>query len=362
MNLNIIKKVENGVGWLTFNRADKLNALSVQMINELFEIFKSWKNDDQIKLIVLEGAGEKAFCVGGDVRHLYDHRDKGVDEVAFNFFYTEYRMNMLIHTFSKPILVYMNGLVMGGGVGVAVAGTHRIVTENTKWAMPEMNIGFYPDVGGSYFFNKMPHHIGRYLALTSFVIKAADVLYSGAADYYMSSSEWQKLRAAISECDWANANVVQDLEAKVSEYVSPCPEPAPLEDLAHDIESHFGQNSLESIVNSLEVAAESGDSWAGETAKSILSKSPTSLKVTLEQLVRGEKLAIRDCLIMELNMSMNFMNSNDFFEGVSSVLVNKHRNPKWVPNTLKAVSIEDVTAFFTYDWKNAVNPLANFDI
>jgi enoyl-CoA hydratase/carnithine racemase len=361
MNQNITSKVENGVGWLTLNRADKLNALSVPMINELHEIFRDWKVNDEVKLVVLQGSGEKAFCAGGDVRHLYDRKGIDVHDVAQEFFDTEYRMNMLMHTFGKPILVYMNGIVMGGGVGVAVAGTHRIVTETTKWAMPEMNIGLYPDVGGSYFLNKMPHHIGRYLALTSFMVKAADVLYSGAADYYMSSSKWPELSEAIGKRDWMDVDVVSALEAEVGRFVEPCPDPAPLEDLSHEIEFHFGQSTLEAIVQTLEEASAQGHSWAEKTVETILTKSPTSLKVTLEQLIRGENLSIKDCFVMELEMSMNFMDSHDFFEGVRSVLVDKDRNPTWQPNTLEAISKDDVNAFFTYNW-DSENPLTGFKL
>jgi len=362
MENKIVHKVENGIGWLTLNRPDKLNALSVPMIHTLYEIFNDWKFNDAVKLVVLQGAGEKAFCAGGDVRHLYDRKGIDVQEVAQEFFATEYKMNMLMHTFGKPILVYMNGIVMGGGVGVAVAGSHRIVTETTKWAMPEMNIGLYPDVGGSYFLNKMPQHIGRYLALTSFMVKAADVLYSGAADYYMASSKWPQLLESIQKVNWQETDVLSSLESEVDKFTEPCPNTGQLEDIAHDIEAHFGQNTLESIVYSLEEASVKGITWAERTVETILKKSPTSLKVTLEQLIKGECLPIKDCFMMELNMSMNFMDSHDFFEGVRSVLVDKDRNPTWNPETLEAVSKLDVDAFFTFNWPNGQNPLSNFKL
>ncbi len=359
MNQNITFKVENGVGWLTLNRPDKLNALSAEMIDELYNVFSDWKYNTDVKLVILQGSGEKAFCAGGDVKHLYDRRGIDVHAVAQSFFVTEYKMNMLMHTFGKPLVVYMNGIVMGGGVGLAVAGSHKIVTETTKWAMPEMNIGLYPDVGGSYFLNKMPSHIGRYLALTSFALKAADVLYSGAADYYIPSTNWNQFVEAIKKHDWTDINVISKLEEEVDRFVEPCPHPATLKDLSHDIEAHFGQSTLEDIVASLEEASAQGYSWAENTVETMLTKSPTSLKVTLEQLIRGENLPIKDCFTMELEMSMNFMDGHDFFEGVRSVLVDRDRNPLWKPNTLNAVSTDTVNSYFTYDWVHE-NPLKSF--
>lgn len=361
MDQNIIYKVDKGVGWLTLNRPEKLNAISVEMVDELYNIFKDWKNNDEVSLVVLQGAGEKAFCAGGDVKHLYEIRESDVHAVVESSFDKEYRMDMLVHTLGKPLVVYMNGIVLGSGVGMSVAGSHRIVTEKTKWAMPEMNIGLYPDVGGSYFLNKMPHNIGRYIGLTSSMISAADVIYSGAADHYLTSSNWSKLANEIKGIDWRDSDVVSTLDKVVHKFSEPCPESAMMQGVSHDIESHFRYNTLEEIVQSLEEASENGNKWAEETVKTILTKSPTSLKVTLEQLIRGKNLPLKDCFIMELELSMNFMDSPDFFEGVRSVLVDKDRNPSWKPDTLDAVSKECVEAFFTYNWDDH-NPLIDFEV
>lgn len=361
MNQNISHEVENGVGWITLSRPGKLNALSPEMIDELYRIFNDWKTNDQIKLVVLQGAGEKAFCSGGDVRHLYNQRDKNVHVVAQAFFDTEYRMNMIMHSFNKPLVVYMNGIIMGGGVGLAVAGSHRIVTETTKWAMPEMNIGLYPDVGGSYFLPKMPHHLGRYLALTSNSISAADVLLSGAADYYLPSSKWPLLTRAIKSHDWKSIDIESTLEMEIERFVEPCPLESLLKPMAESIEAHFGFDTVEAIVSSLKEASNTGNQWAEKTVNTILTKSPTSLKVTLEQLIRGKSLPMKECFIMELEMSMNFMSGHDFFEGVRSVLVDKDRNPKWMPSDINSVSEETVNSFFKYDWET-INPLMDFKL
>ncbi len=360
MEQGIQAEIKKGVGWIVLNRPEKLNALSVPMIDQLYALVRAWKQDPEVKLVVIEGAGEKAFSAGGDVRYLYDQKKSEVHAVAAPFFGTEYKMNMLLHTFGKPVVTFASGVVLGGGVGIAVSGTHRIVTEATKWAMPEMNIGLYPDVGGSYFLNKMPHAIGRYLALTSSMIKAADVLYAGAADYYMPSERWQALKHEIAAESWMDKSA-EKLETLIGKYEEVCPETASFKTLYGTIEEHFMHDSLEEIVEALSTSAKAGDTWAESVRNLILEKSPTSLKVTLEQLVRGAGLPLKDCFIMELNMSMNFMDSHDFFEGVRSVLVEKDKHPNWKPATIAAVTREQVEAFFTYDWET-VHPLLNFEI
>ncbi len=357
---DIIFEVDKGVGWIKFNRPDKLNALSNKMILTLYNQLLKWKEDKGVEIICLEGSGEKAFCAGGDVRHLYDNKDNNIEEYAFDFFFTEYCMDTTMHCYPKPILVYMNGITMGGGAGIAVTGSHRIVTERTKWSMPEMNIGLYPDVGGSYFLNNMPGYIGRYLALTSTMIKPEDVLYLGTADYYIKSNSWQELRQAISEKTWTEKTLGNELN-KLLERFSENPEKASdISRLREKIDAHFAYDTMEEIVSSLKKAGKEGDEWANKTVENLLTKSPTSLKVTLEQLIQGKEKSLMDCFKMELEMSMSFMDSHDFYEGVRSVLVDKDRSPNWKPKTLEEVKKEDVAKYFTYNWKDGINPLIRF--
>ncbi len=361
-NTDILFDVRGGVGFIKLNRPEKHNALSYQMIELLYEQLKAWKNDDNVAIVVMEGEGEKALCSGGDVVHLYERKDSNVEEYAFGFFHTEYCMNMLIFTYPKPILSYMNGYVMGGGVGICVGTSHRIVTEKTKWAMPEMNIGLYPDVGGSYFMNKMPGHIGRYLALTSKAIKPVDVLYIGAADYYIESSWWKEMRQAIVDKTWSVGSAAKDLNTLISGYSKKPSITSAIAKLEEKINHHFGFDTMEEIVESLQVSAQKGDEWADDVVKTILSKSPTSLKVTLKQLIEGKKRSMKECFKMELDMSMNFMKNHDFFEGVRSVLVDKDRNAKWDPQTLEDVQAEFVDSFFSYPWEGGKNPLDDFEV
>lgn len=357
---DILSKVDKGVGWIKLNRPQAHNALSFEMIEKLYEILLQWRNDEQVALICLEGEGDKAFCSGGDVRALYDLRDGNVAEYAFKFFATEYRMNMTMHRYPKPILVYMNGYVMGGGVGIAVGDSHRIVTEKTRWAMPEMDIGLYPDVGGSYFLSRMPGYTGRYLALTSRMIRAEDVLHIGAADYYVDSSSWIKLKKAVEKHSWSVAAAKEQLDQLLNQFQQAPPQPSMIARLEEKINHHFRFNTMEAVVTSLEAAAKAGDQWAGDTVKILREKSPTSLKVTLQQLINGKERGLVECFEMELNMSMNFMKGHDFFEGVRSVLVDKDRSPKWKPDVLEKVTKEEIDSYFHYEWTEGKNPLKNF--
>jgi len=358
----ILFESSNGVGWIRFNRPEKLNSFSNNMVELMYRQLLKWKEDPEVAIIVIEGEGEKAFSAGGDVRELYDLRDSNLEEYVIASFSKEYSMDMTIHLYPKPILTYMDGYVMGGGVGVSVAGSHRIATEKTKWAMPETSIGLYPDVGASYFMNKMPGYIGRYLALTSKSINTADALYAGVADYYIDSSSWVDLKRAIAQKTWSDSTAQSELSNIIDRYNEIPLVASSIAGLEEKINKHFGFESMEEIVDSLNKASDQGDEWADKTLKIMLSKSPTSLKVTLRQLVEGKKKSMKECFMMELVMAVNFMKCHDFFEGVRSVLVDKDRNPNWNPATLEEVKEDYVASFFTYPWKNGRNPLEDFEI
>lgn len=353
----ILFHVENNIGWITLNRPKYHNALSSNMIHQLYQILKDWEFNSEVKMISLEGAGEKAFCSGGDVRNLYDHQNDNIEDVAFEFFSSEYQMNYKMHTYPKPILVYMNGYVMGGGVGIAIGNDIRIVNERTRWAMPEMDIGLYPDVGGTYFLSRMPRNIGRYLALTSKVIGGKDALYIGAADVMIESSRWEEIRNEMLNHNWNSPDLVTELKVFFKHYENIAQTEFEIYELDSMIEQHFKYTEMEEIVASLKQAVVSGNEWAKVTLEILHKKSPTSQKVTLEQLIRGEKLDLKACFKVELNMSMNFMKNHDFFEGVRSVLVDKDHSPKWKPDVYEDVSRQMILSYFDYDWKEGKNPL-----
>ncbi|MET3317566.1 UNVERIFIED_ORG: enoyl-CoA hydratase/carnithine racemase [Peribacillus simplex] len=349
METNILCNIDRGVGWLKLNRPQALNALSAEMVESLKTTLDTWRADPKVSLICISGEGTKGLCAGGDMRFFYNQRNANVEEHARRFFTTEYRMDLMIHQYPKPILVYMDGIVMGGGVGLSVGASERIVTEKTKWAMPEMNIGFFPDVGASYFLNKMPGHVGRYLALTGATIQPADVIYVGAANRYMESTRWEEFIYEIQNKNWNLDDARKQICELLDSFCSHLVEKSLLCALQLKIDKHFAYETLEEIVVSLGVAADSGDDWASKTKSTIQSKSPTSLKVTLSQLQKGNNQSLTSCFNMELKLSMNFMKNHDFYEGVRSVLVEKDRKPHWRPNSLADVSKEDIERYFNHN-------------
>ena len=353
-------QIVNGVGWIRLNRPRALNALNEEMVKIMERQLRDWREDDQVALVCIEGEGEKGLCAGGDMRRLYELRGHGVEAYAASFFSTEYRMDDEIHRYPKPVLVYMDGVVMGGGVGISIGASHRIVTETTKWAMPEMNIGFFPDVGASWFLNQMPGCVGRYLALTSEVLRSGDLLSIGAADWYVARATWPALKQALMEKRWSPESVRQELDHLLGQYGSATAPSSTLPLQREQIDLHFRFDTVEAILSSLEKAAESGDEWAQKRMNNLRSKSPTSLKVTLRQLQLGQKRSLRECLAMELSLAMNFMKCADFYEGVRSVLVDKDRSPRWEPSTLEEITEDRIRSFFQYQWGGNGSPLVDW--
>jgi enoyl-CoA hydratase len=339
-------EVQNCVGYIKLNRPKSLNSLTINMVKQISQQLTAWEHQMEVSMIIIEGAGEKGLCAGGDMRFFYDNKDGDVDAAAEEFFTTEYSMNLQMHRYPKPILAYMDGIVMGGGMGISIYSEHRIVTEKSRLSMPEMNIGFFPDVGASYFMNQMPGFMGRYLALTASIFNGADAIYLGAADYYLNRDSWVALKEEIVRYEHIDSKKLRNL---IQKYVNNSVPDSTLARIQDKADLHFAYNSVQDILASLDRAAVGGDDWAKETASTIRSKSPISLSVTMEQLIRGESMPLEDCLKMELFISKQFMHNYNFYEGVRSVLVDKDRNPTWVPATIDEVKKEDIKNFFQQD-------------
>ena len=315
---DLIVDVHDGVATVTLNRPASLNALSWDMILGLRDCLDAWERDDAVRTIVLRGAGERAFCAGGDIRMFYaEFRAQGT--ASHDFFTVEYALDFRIHTYPKPIVAVMDGIVMGGGMGLSQGAARRIVGDRTRMAMPETAIGLFPDVGGSYFLSRTPGAIGEYLGLAGPTITAADALYAGLAD----------------------------------EYAGTQPLPAPeLETLRDAVERHFNAPTVEAIVESLAHEVQHRD-WAEKTRAALLRHSPTALKVTLEQIRRGRTMPLADCFRMELNLVRNALDHGDFFEGIRAAVIDKDRNPRWNPARLGDVSAAHVERFFEPRWAPA---------
>lgn len=357
----VLFEINNGIGWVTLNRPKVLNSLNLEMVKLIQECLEKWRNNPDVAMVCVLGAGEKGLCAGGDIRDLYDHRSTNMAEHALSFFTTEYLMDYTLWNFPKPVLIYMDGVVMGGGVGLSVGASHRIVTEKTKWAMPEMNIGFFPDVGSSYFLNRLPETIGRYLALTSAIVKAEDVLYLGCADYYVEEKDWEELKLALCEKQWTGNNVAYELDKLIAKFAKTTYKVSSFKEDKGKIDQHFSFNTVEEIIHSLDQSSVEADDWEDKIRKDLLAKSPTSLKVALKQQQEGKQRSYADCLKMELNLAMNFMKHDDFYEGVRSMLVDKDKSPKWTPASLEGVTEATVSSFFHYQWPDGNHPLSELE-
>lgn len=330
---------QSGIGIISLNRPEVLNALSTDMCRDLDQKLAQWENDDAIQAIVIRGEGGKAFCAGGDVRTIVEQGYEN-NQMANEFFATEYKMNARIHHFKKPYIALLDGIVMGGGVGVSIHGSHRIVTEKTLFAMPESAIGLIPDVGGSYFLPRLPGALGKYLGLTGARLKGADVLYAGIGTAYMSSEKLEDLVATLMKEDITSDHDVDQIIAHFAED----PGEAPIDEFRDLIDAAFSETTMEDILDHL---SDIDHDWARETGAVLGKMSPISLKVIVEQLNRGARMEFDDCMIMEYRIVAAISSyDSDFYEGVRAVLIDKDHSPNWVPGTMAEVSHEMVMAHF----------------
>jgi len=337
---------ERGNNYLiTLNRPKSLNALSLGMVQTLTPLYEKLHEEKADRVVVLKGAGGKAFCAGGDVRTLYDMKQAGkTPKEIIQFFREEYHLNQLIGTLPSNILQVslLNGITMGGGVGLSVHGKIRVATDNTIFAMPETELGFFPDVGGSYFLPRLkPVGMGMYLALTGAKLRGGAVTHSGVATHYCAAAGLEELEKKL-----LGASSVDDAMQILSEGATDDPDEGV--EFFNDrkaIIKHFSKLSVEKILDSLV-----NDKVNGQFEEKVLQKlskmSPTALKVTYRQLREGAKKDFRECFEMEIGMSEEFMSQHDFFEGVRSILVDKDRNPKWDPATLPEVTDDAVDDYF----------------
>lgn len=334
----------NGLAAITLNRPKAINALSFDMLQAIQKKLTEWEQDDAVQLILLTGAGSKGFCAGGDIKALYEAHSNDTElEKADQFFEEEYDTDWLVYRYHKPIIACLDGIVMGGGVGLIYGASHRIVTERTKWAMPEMNIGFFPDVGAAYFFNKAPGATGRYLALTASTIGASDAIAIHAADYYLPSGKLNSFIADVQKTDWHNEALLSALNHLLTKYAEPPEVKSALAPLRETIDRHFSYSTVEEIAASLEA---DDSEFASRTRDALLSKSAVSLKVALKQILLGKNQSFKACLETDLTIARHFLRHEDFFEGIRSVLIDKDRQPNYRYKNLSDVSEERVDHFF----------------
>jgi enoyl-CoA hydratase len=337
----------DGVATLTINRPRALNALTLENYRRFAPALAGWAEDPAVRAVVVRGAGGRAFCAGGDVRAVYEagRGIKGDPSLTAVFFAEEYRLIRAIHHFPRPYIAIVDGITMGGGAGISINGGYRIATERTLFAMPETAIGLFPDVGATRFLNRCPGRVGRYLGLTGARLAAADALYCGFATHFIEQHRIDALLCALAGIAWRNGDEFEQVAALFAEFACH-PEPAPLAALRPAIDRCFSADAIEPILEAL--AAESGDTaaWAATTHAELLKKSPTSLKVTLRQLILGRGFDLEEALVLEYRLTQHFMGAADFYEGVRAVVIDKDQQPRWQPATLAEVADAVVDSYF----------------
>ena len=342
MTDSVLTKSEGGVGYITLNRPDALHALNLDMCETILAALRVWAQDPTVHMVIIDHAdGTRGFCAGGDIAML---RESGLSDGrdARAFFAEEYRLNAAIKAFPKPYLALIDGVTMGGGVGLSVHGSHRIATERTLFAMPETGIGLFPDVGGGWFLPRLSGELGTWLALTGARLKGADVAAARVATHFLPSELIPNLKTQVSDADFSvgAADMLGEILSRLTHSV-----PAgSFEPHLATINACFAGDRAEDMVAALEA---DGSAWAVKQAEIVRTKSPETVKVALRQVRDGARCeTFEDNMRMEYRIGWRKVQSPDFIEGVRAVIIDKDHAPKWTPDTLEGVSDADVAKFF----------------
>ena len=331
---SVLVRVEGRAAYLTLNRPKALNALTHAMVSRIDEALTAWEHDAAVETVVLTGAGERGLCAGGDIRAIHNDARDGDGSASAAFWRDEYRLNARIARYPKPYVAVMDGIVMGGGVGVSAHGGFRIVTERSRVAMPETGIGFVPDVGGTCLLARVPGELGTHLALTGVAVGASDALHCDLADHYIPSASLPQLLDAFAH---------MPVREVLGRYAREAP-PGQLVEARAWIDACYAADTVEEIIERL---LDHGDSAAKQTAETLLTKSPTALKVTLVALRRARQLGpLENVLNQEYRVSCAALATPDLVEGIRAQVIDKDRTPHWSPRTLAEVTDADVERFF----------------
>ena len=330
------------LGLITLNRPSVLNALNHAMFLALDEQLATWEANPEIQAVIIQAVPGRAFSAGGDIRSAYERAQKN-DPHLTDFFKDEYRLDKRVFHFSKPYIALLNGITMGGGAGISINGAHRVVTQQFSFAMPETGIGFFPDVGASYFLSRLPGSFGLYLALTGARITAADCLALGLVDYFVDANSFPEILAQLCEID-----LQQDAASSVKKCLQQCVitnEKSELMEHVAEINLCFAKPSVEEIMQAL---SQYPNPWCTQVLQVLNTKSPTSLKVTFQQIRLGATLDFDACIDMEFKMTCQFMQAHDFFEGVRAAIIDKDQTPQWQPAHLADVTTEALQKYCVF--------------
>ena len=358
MTGEVLAQVRGQVGCITLNRPKALNALSLGMVRDLMTVLLDWQSDPRVLAVAIRGSNKEgvfgAFCAGGDIRFLHQAGSTGNPEIE-DFFTEEYALNHLIHNYSKPYIAFMDGIVMGGGMGISQGAALRVVTERTKMAMPETAIGLFPDVGGGYFLSRCPGRVGEWLALTGDTIGAGDAVAFGLADGCLPVEQQAMVWENLGSGHFADGAAVKDYVASKLIAVSVSASSA-----RGTIDQYFSLTSVREIVGQLEAA---DTDWARATAATLRKRSPLMLHVVLEQVRRARSMGLADDLRMERDMVRHcfFLRAgqSETVEGIRALAVDKDHAPKWNPARIEDVTPEMVAPFFVSPWPAHAHPLAH---
>ena len=346
---DIIFDRQGGLANVMLNRPKALNALTQPMAVALDDQLRAWQCDPAVQAVAIRGAaredGRVPFCSGGDIRFLHEQQNDPHKQFAITFYEQEYRLNTLVFRFPKPYVALIDGVVMGGGVGISFHGSHRVMSEHALFAMPETGIGLFPDVGATYFLPRCPGRMGLYMGLTGARIGAADALYLGLATHHVPSARMAAFNAALGAADFsgdATGAIDGAIGGVLAEFTAD-PGEAPLAALQNEVDRCFAGDSIEAILANL--SAE-GTDWAAETHATLLEKSPTSLKITFRQLTQYNDLDFEAAMEVEYRMAIRCNFSNEFYEGIRAQIIDKDRQPKWQPARLEDVGEDLIESYF----------------
>lgn len=339
MTDDVLIRTNGPIGHISLNRPKALHALTLEMCHAMSAALSEWENDDAIEAIILDHDEGRGFCAGGDIAFLRNSALNDGGESGRKFFHDEYQLNHQLFTYPKPVVAFMDGVTMGGGVGIALPSKYRVATENTRFAMPETGIGLFPDVGGGWYLSRIGGRLGQFLALTGARLDGAEALWTGLATHYMPSNMLEDIKARIVERPGRIAGIL-------SEPVG-TPPPARIEANALKIAKHFASDSFEEILASLETAIEAGDDWAQKERDTLGTKSPQTCKVALRQLATSLTLDdFADNMRMEYRIASRVITLPDFAEGVRAVIIDKTHDPKWNPPTPEETPEELIDSIF----------------
>ena len=344
----VLTEVRNNVGHLTLNRVAAFNAINLDMVRSIQQQLNDWAADDTVVAVVLRANGDKAFCAGGDIRELYNNAKQG-NSLNDTFFSEEYALDQYIHAYPKPVIALIDGLVLGGGMGLVQGASFRIVTEKARLGMPEVSIGFFPDVGGSYFLSRLPGEVGTYMGVTGNPVGAADALQVGLADWFLHEEQISELDRCLDNMQWGYSSQ-EAIRSLLNTLASKHATGAKLTTVRSAIDQHFAKDSVAEIIASLESETDSTiKQWSEELIAALRTRSPIAMATTLTMLRRARNLSLTDCFRLEYHLGKQWFAKGDFLEGVRSLIIDKDKNPQWQPATieeLEQAKLDDLFAGF----------------